>query len=76
MTSSHKFDESWLSLGGFHTRIMTFFLGQNHKMVEPFFSWRVEQAAFENAALPGTLNPKAAFHSLPNHWLWIFYLDT
>ncbi len=39
---------------------MTFFWGQNHKMGERFFSWRVEQAAVANAALPGTLNPKPA----------------
>jgi hypothetical protein len=29
-------------------------------MGEPFFSWRVEQAAIGNAALPGTVNPKPA----------------
>jgi hypothetical protein len=42
VTSSHKFDNSRLSLGGFHKPIITFFLGQNHKMGEPFFSWRVK----------------------------------
>jgi hypothetical protein len=40
VTSSHKFDNS--QLGGFHKPIITHFLGRNHKMGEPFFSWRVK----------------------------------
>ncbi len=52
---------------------MTFFLGQNHKMGERFFSWRVEQAAIANAALPGTLNPKPA-SPLSTYWLALDFL--